>query len=137
MTRRDDTVLLQHMLDYAVEALQGIEGKEQLDVETDRFFMFGLIHMVEIIGEAARHVSESTQVAHPQMPWSAIIGMRNRLIHGYDQVNFDVLWRTIRDDLPILVEELQRILPERQQGAPRRPHRTGSLANAGNARGVG
>ena len=66
--------------------------------------------MMEIIGEAARRVSVATRDKHSEVPWRAIIGMRDRMIHGYDEVDLDVLWDVIQLDLPALVEQLEGIL---------------------------
>ena len=63
-----------------------------------------------IVGEAANRLSTEDQSRYPSIPWKAIVGMRNRLIHGYDAIDLDVLWDTVQIDLPELVEELERIL---------------------------
>lgn len=70
-----------------------------------------LTRLVEIIGEAARRVSESTIRNNPDIPWSDITGMRNRLAHGYDVIDLDLLWDTVQVDLPLLIEKLQGIVP--------------------------
>jgi len=71
-----------------------------------------LVRLVEIVGEAAAGVSPDGQAEYPSIPWRQIIGMRNRLVHGYESVDLDVLWDTIEDDLPPLIAELERILGE-------------------------
>ncbi len=72
-----------------------------------------LTHLLEIIGEAAARISEETQSRYPQIPWRQIIGLRNRLIHGYDVVDLDILWDIADQDLPSLIAELKAILGER------------------------
>ena len=62
--------------------------------------------------EAANRVPENVQTKHPQLPWQQMIGARNRLIHGYDSVDFDILWAIIKNDLPDLILRLQEILQE-------------------------
>jgi uncharacterized protein with HEPN domain len=69
-----------------------------------------LARLVEIIGEAAGRVSQNTQEEYPEIPWREVIGMRNRLIHGYDSVDLSVLWDTVELDLPPLLVHLERIL---------------------------
>ena len=69
-----------------------------------------LVRLVEIVDEAANRVSKEGQVARPQIPWREIIGMRNRIVHGDDQVDFNILWDTIHDDLPPLIEKLKATL---------------------------
>ena len=110
MTRRDDTVLLRQMRDYAIHALNFSAGRDRTDLEVDLQLSFALTHAVEIVGEAARQVSEQTQEMYPQIPWSNIIGMRHRLAHGYDRVSYDILWETVVNNLPPLVQELDDIL---------------------------
>ena len=66
---------------------------------------------VEIIGEAAYRVSESTRSSVPTIPWADVIGMRHRLIHAYFEVNLDVLWQTVVGDLPELISSIESVLP--------------------------
>jgi len=110
MTQHDDTVRLQHMLDHSREAVAMIAGKTRLDLRRDRKLELALVRLVEVVGEAAARVTPQGQAKYPTIPWPEAIGMRNRLIHGYDQVDLDVLWDTITDDLPPLIAELERIL---------------------------
>ena len=65
---------------------------------------------IEIVGEAASKISEECREDFPQIPWTNIIGMRNRLIHAYFDLNLDILWKTITEDLPPLIAELEKIL---------------------------
>ena len=69
-----------------------------------------LVRLVEIVGEAANRLPIEDQSRYPSIPWKEIVGMRNRLVHGYDAIDLDVLWDTVRIDLPQLIEELERIL---------------------------
>ena len=69
-----------------------------------------LVRLLEVVGEAAGRVSPATCSLYPDIAWSKVVGLRNRLIHGYDDVDFDVLWAILRDDLEPLIAELERIL---------------------------
>jgi len=69
-----------------------------------------LVRLLEIIGEAAGHVSAETQAAAPAIPWAEIVGLRNRLIHGYDSVDMDILWQILDQDLAPLAAELEKAL---------------------------
>ena len=100
------------MLDHAKEALALIAGKDKKELQNDRVLELALIRLVEIIGEASAKVTPATQQKFPSIPWSQIIGMRNRLIHGYASVDLDVLWDTIEVDLPPLVSALEKILSQ-------------------------
>jgi uncharacterized protein with HEPN domain len=98
------------MRDHAVEAVVIAVGRSRTDLDVDRVFSLALTKLVEIVGEAAFRVSPSTCDAHPEIPWREIVATRNRLVHGYDQVDFDILWRIVTDDLPPLVRQLETIL---------------------------
>jgi len=69
-----------------------------------------VIRRIEIIGEAARRISEETQAEYPEIPWSDLISMRNVMIHEYDDIDFGIVWETVKNDLPLLVDSLNNIL---------------------------
>jgi len=69
-----------------------------------------LTRLVEIIGEAANRIPEEVQAQYTELPWLQMIGARNRLIHGYDSVDFDILWVIVSNDLPFLISQLEGIL---------------------------
>lgn len=110
MTQHDHVIRLRHMLDHAREAVQMIQGRQRLDLDRDRMLELSLVRLVEMVGEAASRVSPADRIRHPSIPWPQIVGMRQRLVHGYDTVDLQILWDTITDDLPPLVAELRRIL---------------------------
>jgi uncharacterized protein with HEPN domain len=114
MTQHSDQLRLRHMLDHATEAVQLVAGKSRKDLDDDRLLNLSLVRLLEIIGEAAARLSAETRGLYPLIPWPDIIGLRNRLIHGYDVVDFDILWDIVCFDLPPLVAELQKatIAPE-------------------------
>ena len=112
MTQHNDMIKLRHMLDHAKEAVDLITGKDKAELQHNRVLELALTRLVEIVGEASARVSSETQAKYPSIPWPQVIGMRNRLIHGYDSVDLDVLWDTIEIDLPPLIAELGKILGE-------------------------
>jgi uncharacterized protein with HEPN domain len=114
MPSQRDRVRLDHMLDHAREAITLTHGKTREDLDNDRVLNLALVRLLEIVGEAAGRVSKQECAQHPDIPWPQIIGMRNRLVHGYDAVDNDVLWQIISQDLPPLVTALEAIvsLPE-------------------------
>ena len=109
MSRRDDHTSVGDMLNHAREAvdLLGKTNREQL--EDNRTLQLALTRLIEIVGEAANRVSKTPRGRHPEIPWHKIVGMRNRLIHGYDVTDTDILWDTITDDLPPLIEKLNEL----------------------------
>ena len=108
--QHDDRIRLQHMLDAVRDALSFAAGRRRDDLDTDRQFLLAVIKCLEIVGEAASRVSEETRSRFGTLPWRDIIDMRHRLIHGYYDINHDVVWSTLRHDLPSLEEQLAEAL---------------------------
>ncbi len=108
--RRDDLIRLQHMLDAANEAVSFADGKSRSDLDNNRMITLSIIKSVEIIGEAAVKVTKETRVKYPEIPWSGIVAMRNRLIHVYFDIDLDRVWDTVTDDLPPLIYSLKKII---------------------------
>ncbi len=106
---KPDTALRQ-ILAHAKEAVAIAKGKSRSDLDQDRLLNLALTRLVEIIGEAANRIPEKVQEQYPELPWLQMVGARNRLIHGYDNVDFDILWAIINQDLPVLIKQLQGIL---------------------------
>jgi uncharacterized protein with HEPN domain len=100
------------MLDHAKEAIELSRGRSREDLDKDRLFNLALVRLLEVVGEAPAHIPEDFRQQHPEVPWREISDLRNRLIHGYDTVNFDVLWAIVKQDLPPLVDQLTAILEE-------------------------
>ena len=107
----DDSVRIRHILDAAREAVAFAKGHGRADLDTDRKLNLSLVRLLEIIGEAARGISQEFRDSHPALPWKTMIGMRDRLIHGYFDVNLDVVWQTVTEDLPPLIAQLEKIVP--------------------------
>jgi uncharacterized protein with HEPN domain len=110
MLREEDAIRLRHMLEAAEEAVGYAAAREIADLESDRQLTHSLVRCVEIIGEAASRVSDECCEQHPEIRWRGITGMRNRLIHAYFDVNLNILWRSVTDELPPLIAQLRRIL---------------------------
>lgn len=108
----DDLSRLGHMLDSAKEALSFIQSKTREDLHNERQLLLALVRCIEVIGEAASKVSPEFQNRHKDLPWKAMVGMRNRLIHGYFDIDADRVWDTVNNELPPLTEKLETILPE-------------------------
>jgi uncharacterized protein with HEPN domain len=102
------------MLEAAKEAQDFIHNRDKEDLDTNRMLVLSLLKLIEIIGEAAANISKETQNQIPQLPWPAIIAMRNRLVHGYFAVDLDRVWDTVTNDLPPLITELENIIASAQ-----------------------
>lgn len=108
---KDDLVYVGHMPDKAQEALSLIHEKTRPDYDRDTVLRLALTHVIQVIGEAARRVSLSFRERYPQIPWDAIAGMRNKIVHDYMDVDEDIVWDSVVHELPLLVAELKRIVP--------------------------
>jgi uncharacterized protein with HEPN domain len=108
---KDDLVYVGHMLDKAQEALSLVKGKARQDYDRDTVLRLALTHLIQVIGEAARRVSSTFRERYPQIPWDAIAGMRNKIVHDYMDVDEDIVWDSVVHELPLLVDELKRIVP--------------------------
>ncbi len=106
-----DLIRLRHMLAAAKEAIEFAVDKTRKDLEKDRILTLAIIKSIEIIGEAASKVTETFKTENISIPWNDIINMRHRLIHAYFDVNLDILWQTVKTDLPDLIKALEEIIP--------------------------
>jgi uncharacterized protein with HEPN domain len=109
MSRRDDSLRLQDMLLAARDAQTFSTGRTEADLSRDKQLTLALRKCVEIIGEAAARVGDDTRSRCPTLPWADMVGMRNRLVHTYFDIDLSLLWATITDDLPPLIRELEKV----------------------------
>lgn len=110
MLPEEDRIRLTHMRDEARRALAFAAGCSSEDLRADEMLSYAVTRALEVLGAAASQVSASTREAHPELPWASMVGMRNRLIHAYHDVNLQVVWKTLSDDLPPLIEALDELL---------------------------
>lgn len=108
--QKDELIRMRHMLDAARNAMTFAERRSRTDLHQDPMLMFALVRAVEVVGEAASKVSRHSQERFSEVPWPQIIGMRHRLVHGYDDINLDILWETIAVALPPLLQPLDKII---------------------------
>lgn len=106
MTPPDDIIRLRHLREAAGKAVEFSASRNRHSLDDDELLRLGLTKLVEIVGEAAKQVSEPTRATHPEVPWSAAARMRDRLIHHYFDIDLDILWVTVTEDLPKLLEVL-------------------------------
>ncbi|MGD0075492.1 MAG: HepT-like ribonuclease domain-containing protein [Candidatus Binataceae bacterium] len=110
MSRHEGDRRLRHMLDHAREAVAMARGRTRAELDTDRQLNLSLVRLLEIVGEAAGRVPAEERGRYSDIPFPEIAGLRNRLIHGYDSVDFDILWQIVSDDLPPLIAALEKAL---------------------------
>jgi uncharacterized protein with HEPN domain len=95
------------MIDAIEAALRFAGGRRRADLDSDEMLLFALVRAVEIVGEAAVKVSAEGRASVPAVPWSAVISMRNRLVHAYFDIDRDILWTTLTEALPRLLAQLK------------------------------
>ena len=105
-----DLVRLKHMRDSAEAILSFIKGKRRTSLDKERLLLSAVLRELEIIGEAANKISDKTKKQLSYFPWKELIGMRNRLIHAYFDVDHDIIWKTVREYLPIFYKKLKEAI---------------------------
>jgi uncharacterized protein with HEPN domain len=108
---KDDWVYVGHMLDMGKKALAFTEGLDRLDYDADETLRIALTHLIQVMGEAAQRISNEFRQSYPEIQWHEIAGMRNRIVHDYLNVDEDVIWEVVSQDLQSLVTSLERIAP--------------------------
>jgi uncharacterized protein with HEPN domain len=100
------------MIDAAEEVVSSCRDRNRADLERDHIFALGVVKCLEIIGEAASRVGEETRADCPDVPWIQIVGMRNRLVHAYFDIDLEQVWKTVESDLEPLIDSLRRSLDD-------------------------
>lgn len=98
------------MLDAAREAVEAAAGLKATNLEGDRLRELALERLLEILGEAAAQTPPEERARYPDIPWNRIVGMRNEIIHGYASVDPEIVLRTIRENLPPLIRQIETAL---------------------------
>jgi uncharacterized protein with HEPN domain len=109
--QKDDSVYLGYMLETAHKVIARVEGKSRAEFDANENLRLAVTHLIQTIGEAARRVSPETCARHPEIPWSRMIGMRNKLVHDYTEINEDIVWPVATRNLLELIRVLEPILP--------------------------
>ena len=108
--RRDESYLLDILI-AARRAISHLDGIQSRTFEESALLQDAVVRALEVVGEAAGHLSKEFREAHPEVPWHKMVGMRNRLIHEYFRVNYAAVWDTVTNDLPDLIETLEKLVP--------------------------
>jgi uncharacterized protein with HEPN domain len=108
----EEQIRLSHMLEAAREINQFVKDRKEIDLQTDRKLFLALLALFQILGEAAKHVSETTREAHPEIEWSGPSRMRDKLAHAYFQIDFKVLWDAATVKIPMLISQLEPLVTQ-------------------------
>ena len=107
-----DQYRLRHMLDAAREIVSFLHRRERLDLFNDRKLSLSCVALFQILGEAAKNVSSEFRAEHPEIEWSKITRMRDRITHGYFDIDYDVIWDTSKNKLPLLIAQLEPLITQ-------------------------
>jgi uncharacterized protein with HEPN domain len=110
MTQHDHLYRLRDMLDAAREAVEFARGRSTADIEGERLRQLAIERLLEIIVEAAAQTPKDIRQEFPDIPWNRIVGMRNEIIHGYSSVDLEIVVKTIKENLPALIRQLEEAL---------------------------
>ena len=113
MSRRDPIVYVHHMLDHAKETVEMTRGCTRADLDENRMPNPAVVRLVEIVGESCNRIDQDFRKKHPGVPWREISGVRVKLAHACDSIDFDILWDMVRNDLPTLIEQLKVLIGEK------------------------
>lgn len=111
MSKHDDLLYLGHMLDYSRRAHAKVSGVTRAQFLADEDLQIIVTHLIQVIGEASRHVSATTRDTHPEIAWARIQGMRHKIVHDYISIRADAVWDTATSDLPDLIAALEKFTP--------------------------
>lgn len=112
---RDEAAYLIDMMVASSKARKYVYGMTYRQFRESDLHQSAVLKQVEIVGEAASHISSDTRHAHPEIPWHQIVGLRNRLVHAYYDIVLDTLWRVVQDELPILITQLEPLVPSEDE----------------------
>ncbi len=103
---------LEDILDAMEKAELLIEGVNYEKFEADFRINFAVIRALEIIGEASKRLPDDVRVKYPEIPWKGMAGMRDRIIHGYDNVDYQIIWEVVKNDIPAIKPLVEKVLSD-------------------------
>jgi uncharacterized protein with HEPN domain len=114
---RDPAYLLD-ILNSARLVREFVQGVDRADLDRDTMRQYAVVHSIMIIGEAARRISQEFRDEYPELPWKNMIGMRSRIIHNYDEVDLDIVWRVVESEIPKLISLIEPLVPPDEEPEP-------------------
>ncbi|HEU4881592.1 MAG TPA: DUF86 domain-containing protein [Longimicrobium sp.] len=114
---REDEIRILHIVEACEAVLRYVSGQRQEDLQADDMRARAVIQAIGVIGEAAAHLSAGFQTQHADIPWPKIVGMRNRLVHAYFDIDYKRLWDTATSDVPALLARMKSLLGNEAPGS--------------------
>lgn len=115
---RDNTIYLLHMLDELEFIRQSTDGVTEEAFLANPLLQHGIVRAIEVLGEAVKNISDPFRDAHPEIPWRDIAGMREKFIHGYFEIELDLVWDIVQRDVPDLQQKIERLLEDATTHSP-------------------
>jgi len=109
---RDDKVFLSHIRDSCSEAMEILGSSSLEEMTSNKMQRYALLKLLEVIGEAAMNVTDDFKREHAEVPWSKMVGLRNRLVHGYMDVDHSIVYETVKRDIPALHSTIEVLIKE-------------------------
>lgn len=106
----EDRVRILHMVEACEALLRFTAARERNALASDEMLLFAVVRAIEMVGEAASKVTQETRDKHSHIPWRAIVGMRNRLIHAYFEIDMDMVWVAATEEIPVLLSQLRPLV---------------------------
>jgi uncharacterized protein with HEPN domain len=103
---------------YLLDILNSARLVDRADLDRDTMRQYAVVHSIMIIGEAARRISQEFRDEYPELPWKNMIGMRSRIIHNYDEVDLDIVWRVVESEIPKLISLIEPLVPPDEEPEP-------------------
>jgi uncharacterized protein with HEPN domain len=116
MSKHDPKVTLRQIAEYARHAQELCAGRTLADLQANWQQAFAFERVMEVLGEAVKRLPDELRQKYPQVPWRLVAGMRDKISHGYDAVDYETLWDTVQNDLPGLLSAVEQVLKDFEQG---------------------
>ncbi len=116
MSKHDPKVTLRQIAEYGRHAQELCAGKSAADLKADWRQALAFERVIEVLGEAVKRLPDELRQQYPAVPWKLVAGMRDRVSHGYDAVDYQTLWDAVQEDLPVLLATVEEMLRDLEIG---------------------
>lgn len=110
--KRTNKHYFQDILDYAKSSLEFTANLQYEELLMDKKAIFATIRALEVVGEASNRISDEVKEKYPHLPWIEMRGLRNRIIHNYDDIDYEIIWKVLKNEIPKLIPQIESIIDE-------------------------